>query len=172
MAKKKTKDTEFDFEADMAIDKNDLPGEWLGHAQKMMRYGELYAHADRIAKRAEENVKIIRSEIIRELEEGGEKLTGAIIEARYRVDERHQAAKRKLIKAQHNAKVLEHAVSAMRARRAALENLVQLLFGGFFSAPKDVDLRHSGSFNKSAEEEIEKRVKSEFKKRQKKKEER
>lgn len=137
----KIKEFKYNFEHDVAINVHKLDRCWLEQPTLMMRYGELQADADRVAKRAKEKVKTIRSEITlvaaRDGIPGVDKPTGGVIEAHYRDNEEYKEAKSEMIDAEHTASILKHAVDALRNRRDALSNLVTLLLAGYFSSPKE-----------------------------------
>jgi hypothetical protein len=124
------------YEDDIRIDKHRLDREFVTHPKKHMKYASLAAQASAALARAEENVKIVRSEIITELLAKGTKPTGQVIEATYRTDERHKEAKDEWIRAQETAQLLNEAVIAFRHRKNSLENLAQLHISGYYSSPK------------------------------------
>jgi len=133
-------DTSFNYEEDLRINKHKLDREFEKHPILHMRYATLAAQADASAKRAQEKVKTIRSEIIMTAARDGipniPKPTGPQIEAYYRVNFDYREAKAEVINAEETAQLLNNAVSAMHARRIALENLAQFHHSGYFSSPK------------------------------------
>lgn len=156
------KKVEINYEEALKINPHKLDKEWLEHAIKFQTWAEMAADADADAKHCEEKVKTIRSEIIKSLAEGGKKPTGQIIEAEYRTNQEYKEAKQDLIEAEHTRDILDNAVSAFRARRSALENLVQLHLSGYFSSPRDPK---NTNFGKKAETETKARAGSKAKKK-------
>lgn len=131
------------YEQDLEIDPTALDVEWLGQAKRFMHYAKLSAQADRKVRLAEENVKTVRSELVRKVQEdpdllGDEiKLTAQTTEAYYRLHPKYKKAKKELIKLQFRANILTQAVSAFRQRRSSLENLVTLHGQQYFASPKE-----------------------------------
>jgi hypothetical protein len=154
---------ELNYEDDIRIDKHRLDREFVTHPKKHMKYARLAAQATAALTRAEENVKIIRSEIITELLAKGTKPTGQVIEATYRTDERHKEAKDEWIEAQETASILNEAVIAFRHRKNSLENLAQLHVSGYFSSPKAPEGSNVGSsesIQKGAKDKVKKKLDS------------
>lgn len=153
---------EINYEDDISINKHRLDREFVTHPKKHMKYARLAAQATAVLTRAEENVKIIRSEIITELLAGGTKPTGQVIEATYRTDERHKKAKEAWVKAQETASLLNEAVIAFRHRKNSLENLAQLQMSGYFSppkAPEGSDMGSKESIQKGAKGKVKEQLK-------------
>jgi len=138
---------EFDFEADLKIDPNALDVEWLGQPGLYGKWAKIARMADEEARKAEEAVKTIRSQLLLEVSadpsickdaEGRpvEKLTDATREAWYRTQAEYREAKRRMHEAQANNSMLQNALRALSQRKDALEYLVQLESRGYFSGPK------------------------------------
>ena len=132
----RTDNDELNYEDDIRIDKHRLDREFVTHPKKHMKYAKLAAQATAELARAEENVKVIRSEIVIDLLAKGTKPTGQVIEATYRTDKRHIKAKEEWIKAQETSQLLNEAVIAFRHRKNSLEGLASLHQSGYFSSPK------------------------------------
>lgn len=144
---------DFDYEAEIKINKHRLDRECITHAKKHMHIADLAAQASAAAARAEEKVKVIRSEIIMETIAKGGKPTGAVIEATYRTDKRHKKAKEDFIDAQETAQLLNEGVLAFRARRSSLERLVQLRLSGYYADP-DTPAGSASSAQDNAEKAV------------------
>jgi len=128
------------YENDITINPDELDVEWLRQSFLVGKYGKELADAEERTRRAEEKVKVIRSEIILEVNKngipgGGEKTTAQTIEAYYRTHEDYIDAKKDLSDALHNQQIIQVAVSSLHQKRAALENLVKLLTADYFSGP-------------------------------------
>jgi len=136
-------ENELNYEGDIQIDPDHLDVEWIEQPQVFMKYAEECAHADKTAKRADEKLKTIRSEIILQANEcpdimgDGVKPTGQNIEAFYRTRKEYKEAKKEMVLAQHDADIMKNAVSAFHQRRVALENLVRLQAQGYFAGPTE-----------------------------------
>ena len=57
---------ELDYVNDVQIDETALDLEWLDQASLALRYGKQWARCKRAVIRAEENIKVIRAELIAE----------------------------------------------------------------------------------------------------------
>lgn len=129
--------SEFNYEEDLRIDPNYLDAEFLNHSMVFMKYAKESANANRTAKQTEENVKTIRSQIIKTLKESGEKHTETTLEAGYRLDPGYIQAKQEWIEATFYADLCNNAVFAMQSRKSALENLIRLHGQEYFSTPQE-----------------------------------
>ena len=139
-----------DFEKDMQIDQGRLDEEWLNQPGLFMRYAKLAAQAKARLDRAKENVKIIRSECIKDAKERLEKPTAQLIEADYRTRTKYIRAKEEAIDAEYSYNILDSAVFALQQRKMALENLVRLLGQEYFAAPSEP--KTVGYYKKKKEE--------------------
>jgi len=132
------------YERDMHIDETSLDIEWLEQADLAVRWGKYYTKCEEQFQKAEENVKIVRSELILEINKNpkvffgdGIKITDAKVEAAYRVNERHVKAKERWLKAKKklgDAEIIKNEISF--TRKASLEGLVQLYISQYFAGPK------------------------------------
>jgi hypothetical protein len=133
-----------DYERDMHIDESSLDVEWLEQASLAVRWGKYYSECQEEFDAAEENVKIVRSDLILEINKNPEqylgkdvKLTDMKVEAAYRLQKKHIEAKERWIRAKKklmDAEVIKNEISF--TRKAALENLVQLYISQYFAGPK------------------------------------
>ena len=64
-----SEDAEFNYEADLRIDPDFLDAEFLNHPALFMKYAEQSAKANKLAKEAEERVKTLRSELVKNANE-------------------------------------------------------------------------------------------------------
>lgn len=137
-------DEEFNYEEDLAIDPDYLDAEFMNHPTVFMKYAAASARASKKAKMAEERLKTLRSQLIKDANENpdgtlgkGIKANAQIVEAFYRCDEDYKKAKKAMIEAQFEADLLNNAVFAFQARKSALENLVRLHGQEYFSTPQE-----------------------------------
>jgi len=132
---------DLDYGRDLPIDLNALDLEWLKQPVLFMKYSEACVEAEKVAKKAEEDVKITRSELIKKIsrkaaKEGSKTPTGQAIEAAYRTDPEYIEAKEAFIEAEAEAALLKSAVFAFQQRKSALENFVILHGQQYFAGPK------------------------------------
>jgi hypothetical protein len=129
---------EFDYEKDLAIDPHMLDEEWLLQPVLAYEYGKELAYAKRVRDKAAENVKIVRSNLVKDASKNLDKPTVANVESYYRTHNDHLQAKDELIEAEFTVNVLQAAVDAISwDRRASLENEVKLYLGQYFAGPKE-----------------------------------
>ncbi len=132
------------YKNDIRIDETALDVEWLGQAELAVKWGRLWSEAKDELDRADENVKVVRSELVLEINTDPEKYLGegvrptdAKVEAAYRVDERYKEAKERWLRAMkdfNDIDVVKNEISF--TRKAALENMVQLHGQQYFAGPK------------------------------------
>lgn len=139
----RSEEQEFDFEKDMAIDPNFLDVAALEQAELAMKYSKEAAHADRVAKKAQEKVKTLRSEMIKEASLDpdmylgkGQKPTAILIEAYYRAQPVYQQAKDEMIDAEYKRDLVKAAADHISfQRKKMIEVLAGLLQGSYFAGP-------------------------------------
>lgn len=131
------------YEEDVAIDESSLDQEWLDQPSLMMKYGRYRAGLQRDLDIAEENIKLIRSNLIKKANENpdkylgqGIKPTGPVVEAYYRNSVKHKEAKKKYIELQYEVNLAWIATNSIDARKIALENLVKLHGQQYFAGPR------------------------------------
>lgn len=136
---------DLNYEDDAYIDDQALDLEWLEQAQLARKYGRNYARWEAKVRETEENIKVVRAELISKANRfpdkylklpDGVKPTLPIIEAYYRNNERHKEAKREWLDAceeRDNAKIAYEEIS--KTRKAALQNMVQLHGMDYFAGP-------------------------------------
>jgi uncharacterized protein YdcH (DUF465 family) len=107
--KKEKKKEVLNWKKDMRIDEDALDVEWLEQAELATKWGEYYNELDDEVRRAEQNEKIVRSELILAINQDPLKYLGkdkkgvpikptdAKVEAAMRVQPEHQDAKERLI---------------------------------------------------------------------------
>lgn len=130
------------YARDLKIDENNLDVEWLEQPELAYRYGAAAAEARRKANFLHEKVKVLRSLLIKAVNEdpegtiGKSKPTASDIESYYRADEEHQQLKQELIQAEFDAEMAELAKAEICwTRKTALENLVKLHGQQYFAGP-------------------------------------
>jgi len=133
---------ELNYKEDVAISSDDLDVEWLRQPSLYMKYAEELAYCNDQLKRAEQRLKLVRSDLILDAKEGkveslGAKPSDAACEAYYRSHVDHQDAKEDYFKAAQAAEMAYLALQGISAKKTALENLVKLLTSSYFASPKE-----------------------------------
>lgn len=132
-----------DYEHDMRIDESALDVEWLNQPILAMSYGKYYAECFKRFQQAEENIKLVKADLIRLINDDpdkylgeGVKPTAVNVESGYRKHKDHKAAKEEWIDAQYELNIVTAAKSEISfSRKAALENLVILHGHLYFAGP-------------------------------------
>jgi len=132
------------YEKDMKIDETSLDLEWLDQTSLAFSYGKHWARCQKELELAQEEIKLVRSELIKEVTEdpdkylgSGVKATAPVIEAYYRNHKRHIEVKDRIVELQYEANVAEIAKTEISfTRKAALENLVRLHGQQYFAGPQ------------------------------------
>jgi hypothetical protein len=147
------------YERDITIDETALDVEWLEQAELAIKYGKHYIHCKDVLTRIEEELKVVRAELIQKANENPvkccnkEKPNAADIEAYYRTHPKHKAVKEKWLDALNEfnmAEIVKNEISF--TRKAALEALVQLHGQNYFAGPSV-----ARNLQKEREKRIEKR---------------
>lgn len=131
-----------DYEKDITIDPNALDIEWLRQPELAFQYGKYWTECKENLAKAEENIKLIRSELSQEAFSNPSvmgkdvKATAPSVEAYYRNHLDHIEAKKRLIEAQSECDIAEIAYKEISiSRKAALQNLVELHGHHYFAGP-------------------------------------
>ncbi len=150
---------EFDYDEyieDIVIDPDELDVEWLKQPELFGKYRKIAVQLRKETSLAEEKVKTIRSELMKEAKEDEPSMTGPLLEAHYRTDKEYKRAKKNLIEAQYLDDLLNAvAISSLYQREKALTHLVRLLGLEYFAgpvAPRDL----AEKFNKYARSKVKK----------------
>jgi len=132
---------ELNYQHDVQIDPNGLDLAWLNQAKLAIDYGNYYAKCLAAERQAEQNVKLVRSELQSaaladpSLCSGG-KATAIAVEAYYRTHPRHVAAKEEYLRTHAELVTAEIAKREIAvSRKAALQNLVTLHGQQYFASP-------------------------------------
>lgn len=137
------------YEKEIIINEHGLDNEWKKQAQNFMTISKEAADADADAKRAKENLEVVKADLYlsirKKMEEGGEKVTEAILEAKIKSNGEYTLALTDFLDKTHNAQILKAAVQAFDQKKSALENLVRLKLAGYYSEPKDSAMQEEQS---------------------------
>ena len=130
------------YSKDIPIDGEALDLEWLNQPELEMSYIEQVSELRKDMMDAQEQVKIIRSELIREAHENPEKTcntkkaTGPQVEAYYRTHKDYKEAKEEAIETQDAYEVAKDMKDMVHFTRSkALENMVILHGQQYFAGP-------------------------------------
>ena len=128
------------YEKDIRIDESALDVEWLQQPHIMLKYARISADASYEMDLAKQNLELIKAELDKEIREDPEKFDIAKVTETVVVNTitRHPAYKAALL--QYQDLKLEYdyarnAVSALHAKKEALENLVRLYGMQYFAGP-------------------------------------
>jgi hypothetical protein len=137
----------FDYEDDLSIDEDAYDDEWLAQSSLMFKYGRAAAILKKRMADIHEDLKVARSEIVKEFKESNKKVTGVEIEAHYRTHPRHVKLKKKFINAEFEVNLIEAAISSLHQKKAALQDLVRMALGELYGDPKSVTLPDGAKFS-------------------------
>jgi len=133
--------SELDYEQELAIDPHSLDEEWLRQSGLYMKYSEAAAEAERIRDLAKEKINVVRAELDKAIRKdpdkyGLEKVTDTPVAATILLQQEYKVASEALIQANYELNMFQSAVRAFDNKRSALENMVRLWLGSYFSGPK------------------------------------
>ena len=166
--------TDFDYEKEVAIDLDNLHEEWRSHAQTRKKYADEVTHLEKVKAKADENVKVTRSRLIKEIKSNpalSRQLTSdALREAHYRTHPDHEKAKDELIEAEYNLGMAWNALRSFDDRKFGLENEVKLWMANYFATPTERrDVEPGKRIMESAKSEIVKKSRKEVNQRRRRK---
>jgi hypothetical protein len=126
---------------DIEIDKHRLDDEWINQQPLMIKYSDLHAQALYDLSRAKEHLDVVRAQLDGKIRQAAsaqnppEKVTETVVSNRVILDSGFQAAQEKYHLADKTVNMLKGAVYAFNSRKSALENLVRLQLGNYYSEP-------------------------------------
>lgn len=127
------------YEQELTIDTEALDVEWLEQPKLFMKYSRKKARALLDAKKAQERLKTVRSELVMDAHSGAMgkdvKVTKDSVDAWVRSQSEYVEAKEEQIQMEFEADIYDAAVFAFHQRKAALENLVTLHGQQYFAGP-------------------------------------
>ena len=137
----------YDFEKYLEIDRDSLDKEWLNQASIYMKWAKLSAKADEIYLEKKEKLELIYAKIDQEVRENTEiKLTETLVKNMVISDRRYIEFSEEVRKSGYEKSVLDKALKAMEQRKTALENLVKLWIGSYYSEPKNQKTENEEGF--------------------------
>ncbi len=130
-----------DYEKDLEINELALDREWISQPKLFMQYAEQQAHVLKARDLAKEVVDVVHAELDSEarkqLSIDGKKPTEAQIANWIIQQEEYRNAVAEFIEATFLANMTTNTVRAMDQRKTALENMVRLWIGQYYSTPKE-----------------------------------
>jgi len=129
--------TDLNYEEDKAIDPDNLHEENFRQPAIYDKYATHSSKMEKVAKKAAEKVKTIRSQVMLTLKKENPKLTEKLLEAGYRTDPDYIAAVEERIEAEYELSMAMNAVWTMGQKRHSLERANELFLGNYFAAPKE-----------------------------------
>jgi len=142
MAKRKTKDIEFDF---FDIDINNLDKEWINQPKIFFKYASELADVRRRLEEAKAELDVVKASLDKAIRENPasfglpEKITETLISNTIIQQSEYQEALKIYRIRKHKVDILQAAVTALDHRKSALERLVSLHGQNYFAAPKPID---------------------------------
>jgi disulfide oxidoreductase YuzD len=132
---------EFSYEQDLAIDPHSLDEEWLRQPGLFMKYSEAATDAQRIRDIAKEKVDVVKAELAKAIRKdpakyGVDKVTENVVAETVLLQPEYKKAVEELVEMNFKFNILQSAVRAFDHKRGALENVVKLWLGSYFSGPK------------------------------------
>lgn len=133
----------FDLDPEeLEVDFEQLDVEWGRQNHLLDKYLKASAYCEKLAQKAHEKVKQIRSDLILEVMKDPEgcigpkmKATTAAIEAYYRTNDDYLEAKAAMIETEHLRNLIDGQKSKAYGRRKTLEEAGKLSLMGWFSSP-------------------------------------
>ena len=128
------------YEEEMHIDENALDVEFLEQPALMVKYSTKLAEARLEKDLAKEELDIVKSDLDLDIRDNPEnydlkKVTEGAITSLILTDEKYIKAQKRFNEANYEVNVLFGVVSAIEARKSALENLVKLHGQQYFAGP-------------------------------------
>ncbi len=164
---------ELNYEQDLQINEHALEREFITQSSKYMEYAEAAADADYDRKKAKENLEVVRAEVANGIREdaadAGEKITEKAIETTIPMKTEYKEAHEEFLKADHDYLIMGAAVRAFEMKKGSLENLVKLLLGGYFSAPREEPVETAAGKPRTISDSSSDKQKAALKKKRKKK---
>lgn len=165
---------EFDYDQDLSIDLFNLEFEWAEHPRLTMKYSKESALANKRAKLADERVKTLRSQLVKEANSNPSvmgkdvKPTAPNVEAYYRDHPDYKEVKKACIEAEYYADLMTGVVFAFQARKSALENEVKLHLQEYNSElhePRDVSPEAIERWKEEKSKSVQNRIKDKMKRK-------
>jgi len=130
----------YNFKEDIKINEDNLQEEWIKQPMLFWKYSKKAKELRAKAIKANEKTKLIKSELILKASkdgiEGIDRISDVKAEAWARTQQEYLQAKEEWENAELEAEIFDAAVYALVQKKTALENLVRLTLGDYYSYPK------------------------------------
>lgn len=145
---KKSVDLEMDYNKDLEIDKDSLDEEWIKQPHIYMQYAKAAAETAMERDIAKEALDVTRAEVDMDIRQNPEKynapedkhgvakVTEAFVSSCIILSNEHKSCLKEYNKKKLEADLIAAGLRAMEHRKKALEGLVQLYIGEYFSTPR------------------------------------
>jgi hypothetical protein len=139
----------FDYEKDMSIDPHELDEEWMKQPALATKYAQELARVTKdVVGSAQLNFDIVVAEQDKRIRKNWEKYMEKFAETPCKnavmQTEEYREALERLNEAKYDRDVLKAAVNGFEHRKRALEDLVKLYLGDYFSVPSTPRLLEGG----------------------------
>ena len=132
------------------IDRNNLVQEWNDHSEIYGEYARKLADAKFEYEKECAILEVMKADLDKKIRANPEKyeikLTENSIKNCITCDKKIIDQNKKILEIKHNTDILQAAIYTFEHRKKALENLVTLLLGNFYSMPKISDEDKRGKF--------------------------
>jgi len=130
-----------DLDKDLAVDPMLLDEDWLRQPGLYMKYSAMAADAQKRRDMAKEKLDVVKAELDKDIRNnpskyGMDKVTENAVAMTIPSQQAYKDASTELIEAGYESNMLQAAVRAFDHRRSALENMVKLWLGSYYSGPK------------------------------------
>ena len=128
------------YEMDVTPDESALDVEWLAQPALTLKYGMNCAKARDALDRSKEKLEFVKAELDAKIRKHPErydiqKLTEAVVQNSIITDTYYQDTLEEYLQAKNDYEIARVAMSAVEAKKAALENLVRLHGTNYFAGP-------------------------------------
>lgn len=128
------------YEMDVTPDESALDVEWLEQPALTLKYGMNCAKARDALDRCKEKLELVKAELDASIRKHPErrdiqKLTEAVVQNAIITDTYYQDTMEEYLQAKNEYEIARVALSAVEAKKAALENLVRLHGMNYFAGP-------------------------------------
>lgn len=160
-------DMKFDFEQDLNIDLSQLHIEFQTHAATRHKYSNAVAEQDRILKKANEKINMLKAMIVQDCKRENAKATVQQIEAETILNADHTQLKNEIIDIEYILSLYKNAVKAMDDRKSALETIASLWKSDYFATPTEPMDNSSNNMKAQGRQETETKQRATLKRKRK-----
>jgi creatinine amidohydrolase/Fe(II)-dependent formamide hydrolase-like protein len=159
--------SDFNYHADLEIDRDSLDTEFLRQPGMYFRYSEALTQAEADRDHAKERLDVLWAQLDAAVRKnparyGLDKVVEAAVNNAIVLQSVYQKAKQAYIELVKRASLLTAAVRAMVQRKDSLEGLARLAVAGYFAAPRAASAEQGVSMVESAREETRETIRQAF----------